>query len=141
MNALLIEKGIYQRIHDNAKRILTEIGMDISASPVLMALLLEADAIDTKSENALFVPIKADYLETCWKQYPGKCLKILVKTLLEPGRRHHLSCVPEEMILPLPIEGIRRDCQDRSRIFRHPGNFSVFLWQPTSLFLFLRAPN
>jgi trimethylamine--corrinoid protein Co-methyltransferase len=70
MNALLIEKGIYQRIHDNAKRILTEIGMDISASPVLMALLLEADAIDTKSENALFIPIKADYLETCLEAVP-----------------------------------------------------------------------
>jgi trimethylamine--corrinoid protein Co-methyltransferase len=70
MNALSVEKGIYQRIHANAKKILTEIGMDISASPVLMELLLEADAIDTKSENALFVPIKADYLETCLETVP-----------------------------------------------------------------------
>ena len=70
MNALSVEKGIYQRIHANAKKILTDIGMDISASPVLMALLLEADAIDTKSENALFVPIKAEYLETCLEMVP-----------------------------------------------------------------------
>ena len=70
MHALSREKGIYQRIHANAKKILTEIGMDISASPVLMALLLEADAIDMKSENALFVPIKADYLDTCLEAVP-----------------------------------------------------------------------
>ncbi len=70
MNALSVEKGVYERIHFNAKRILTEIGMDISASPVLMELLLEADAIDTKSEKALFVPIKADYIETCLEAVP-----------------------------------------------------------------------
>ena len=70
MEALSGEKRIYQRIHQNAKRILTEIGMNISASPVLMALLLGADAIDMESENALFVPIKADYLETCLKSVP-----------------------------------------------------------------------
>jgi len=70
MNALSKEKDTYQRIHTNAKKILTEIGMDISASHVLMDLLLESDAVDVKSENALFVPIKADYLETCLESVP-----------------------------------------------------------------------
>ena len=70
MDALSKEMGIYQRIHHNAKRILTDIGMDITASPVLMELLLAADAIDTKSEQALFIPIKSDYLETCLEAVP-----------------------------------------------------------------------
>ncbi len=70
METLSKEKGIYQRIHANAKRILTEIGMDISASPVLMELLLSADAIDTNSEQALFIPIKTDYLEACLDAVP-----------------------------------------------------------------------
>jgi trimethylamine--corrinoid protein Co-methyltransferase len=70
MIALSREMGIYQRIHANAKRILTEIGMDISASPVLMDLLIESEAIDMKSENALFVPIKTDYLERCLESVP-----------------------------------------------------------------------
>ena len=71
MDTLSMEKRIYRRIHQNAKRILTEIGMDISAfSPVLMDLLLAVDAIDTESDEALFVPIKADYLETCLETVP-----------------------------------------------------------------------
>jgi trimethylamine--corrinoid protein Co-methyltransferase len=70
MDALSKEKKIYQRIHRNAKSILTEIGMDISASPILMDLLLAADAIDTNSEQALFIPIKADYLEKCLDAVP-----------------------------------------------------------------------
>ena len=70
METLSKEKGIYRRIHANAKKILTEIGMDISASPVLMELLLTAEAIDTNSEQALFIPIKADYLETCLDAVP-----------------------------------------------------------------------
>jgi len=70
METLSKEKRIYQRIHANAKRILTEIGMDISASPVLMELLLTAGAIDTNSEKALFIPIKANYLEACLEAVP-----------------------------------------------------------------------
>jgi len=70
METLSKEKRIYQRIHANAKRILTEIGMDISASPVLMELLLTAGAIDTNSEKALFIPIKVNYLEACLEAVP-----------------------------------------------------------------------
>ena len=70
MDALSAEKRLYERIHANAKRILTEIGMNVSASPVLMELLLTADAIDTRSEQALFIPIKTDYLESCLAKVP-----------------------------------------------------------------------
>jgi len=70
MDALSAEKRLYQRIHRNAKRILTEIGMNVSASPVLMDILLAADAIDTDSEHALFIPIKADYLNSCLEKVP-----------------------------------------------------------------------
>ena len=70
MDVLTGEMRLYQRIHHNAKRILNEIGMDISASPVLMDLLLAADAIDTHSEQALFIPIKANYLESCLAAVP-----------------------------------------------------------------------
>lgn len=70
MDALSEEKRIYRRIDRNARRILTEIGMNISNSPELMEILLEADAIDLDSEQALFVPLKEDYVEDCLDQVP-----------------------------------------------------------------------
>ncbi len=70
MDALSNEKRTYKRIDRNAKRILTEIGVDISASPVLMDLLMEADAIDLESDNSLFIPLKEDYLEDCIENVP-----------------------------------------------------------------------
>lgn len=70
MDTLSREKQVYRRIHHNAKKILTEIGMDIASSPALMDLLLAVDAIDTESEQALFIPIKADYLESCLEMIP-----------------------------------------------------------------------
>ena len=39
MDALSSEKRIYKRIDRNAKRVLTEIGIDISGSPELMQIL------------------------------------------------------------------------------------------------------
>jgi trimethylamine--corrinoid protein Co-methyltransferase len=65
MDALSNEKRVYKRIDRNARKILTEVGMDIAGSPELMALLMEADAIDLECEHALFVPLKEDYLERC----------------------------------------------------------------------------
>lgn len=70
MDALSNEKRIYRRIDRNAKRILTEIGIDISSSPILMDILLNADAIDLESDQALFIPLKEDYLEYCLDQVP-----------------------------------------------------------------------
>jgi len=70
MDALSDEKRIYKRIDRNARKILTEIGIDIAASPVLMELLMDADAIDFESEQALFIPLKEDYLEHCIDMVP-----------------------------------------------------------------------
>jgi trimethylamine--corrinoid protein Co-methyltransferase len=70
MDALSSEKRIYKRIHRNACKILTDIGIDISSSPELLALLMEADAIDLDSDQALFVPIREDYLEHCIDMVP-----------------------------------------------------------------------
>ncbi len=68
MDALSNEKRIYRRIHRNARRVLTEIGIDISNSPELMEILMQADAIDLENDNALFIPLKEDYLEYCLDQ-------------------------------------------------------------------------
>jgi trimethylamine--corrinoid protein Co-methyltransferase len=65
MDVLSIELRTYKRIDRNARKILTEIGMDIAASSELMELLMDADAIDTDCEQALFVPLREDYLEEC----------------------------------------------------------------------------
>lgn len=65
MDVLSNELRIYKRIDRNARKILTDIGMDITASSELMELLIEADAIDTDSEQAIFVPLREDYLEEC----------------------------------------------------------------------------
>jgi len=64
------EKALYERIDENAKRVLTEIGMNIAESQPLMDLLMEADAIDFDNSTALWVPLKRDYLERCLEQVP-----------------------------------------------------------------------
>jgi len=60
MDDLIEEKRIYQRIDRNGKRVLNEIGVNISESPVLMEILMEADAIDFDNDTAVFVPIKKE---------------------------------------------------------------------------------
>jgi trimethylamine--corrinoid protein Co-methyltransferase len=70
MDVLSDENRTYKRIDRNARRILTEIGVDITSSPVLMDLLMDADAIDLESEQALFIPIREDYLERCIDMVP-----------------------------------------------------------------------
>ena len=70
MDALSKEKRIYRRIDRNARRILTEIGIDVSGSSELMEILMEADAIDLESDSALFIPFREDYLEYCLDQVP-----------------------------------------------------------------------
>jgi trimethylamine--corrinoid protein Co-methyltransferase len=70
MDALSKEKRIYRRIDRNAKRILTEIGIDISGSPELMEILMASDALDLESDYALFIPLKEDYIDYCLDQVP-----------------------------------------------------------------------
>ncbi|WP_136799612.1 trimethylamine methyltransferase family protein [Desulfosediminicola ganghwensis] len=67
---LIAEKRIYQRIDENAKQVLTEIGMNISGNQTLMDILLEADAIDFENETALFIPIKRSYIDRCLELVP-----------------------------------------------------------------------
>ncbi len=67
---LIAEKAIYQRIDENAKRVLTDIGINISQSKDLMDLLMEADAVDFDNEAALFIPLKRDYIDRCLEQVP-----------------------------------------------------------------------
>lgn len=79
MDSLIDEKETYERIHENAKKVLAEIGMNIAESQELMDLLMEADAIDFEKETAVFVPIKEEYVDAClekcprtWSGDPGK---------------------------------------------------------------------
>ena len=72
MDDLIAEKKIYQRIDENGKRVLTEIGLNIGESPVLMELLMTADAIDFDNETAPFVPLKREYIDRCLEQVPRK---------------------------------------------------------------------
>lgn len=67
---LLEEKALYERIDENAKKVLTEIGMNIAESQPLMELLIEADAIDFDNSQSLWVPLKRDYLERCLELVP-----------------------------------------------------------------------
>ena len=70
MDDLIAEKGVYERIDENARRVLSEIGLNISDYQVLMDLLMEADAIDFESESAVFIPIKREYIDRCIDQCP-----------------------------------------------------------------------
>lgn len=69
---LIAEKAIYQRIDENAKRVLSEIGIDISENQPIMDLLMEADAVDFDNETALFIPLKRGYIDHCLEQVPRK---------------------------------------------------------------------
>ena len=70
MDALSAEKRIYRRIDRNARRILTEIGIDIAGSPDLTEILMAADAIDLENDHALYIPLREDYLDYCIDQVP-----------------------------------------------------------------------
>ncbi len=70
MDDLIAEKAVYQRIDENAKRVLTEIGMNIAENQVLMDILLQADAIDFDNETALLIPLKRSYVDHCLEQVP-----------------------------------------------------------------------
>ena len=70
MADLIAEKSIYQRIDENGKRVLTEIGMNIAENQTLMDILIEADAVDFDNETAIFIPLKRDYIDRCLDQVP-----------------------------------------------------------------------
>lgn len=70
MESLIAEKELYQRIHDNGKKVLSEIGMNIVGSEELMSILMEADAIDFDNEAAVFVPLKEEYIDQCLEKCP-----------------------------------------------------------------------
>ncbi|MBF0201835.1 MAG: trimethylamine methyltransferase family protein [Desulfamplus sp.] len=70
MEHLISEKETYERIHDNAIKVLSDIGMNISENQELMDILMEADAIDFDKESASFIPLKAHYIEACLEKCP-----------------------------------------------------------------------
>lgn len=70
MDDLIAEKKVYQRIDENAKRVLTEIGINIAGNQTLIDILLEADAIDFDRETALFIPLKRSFIDHCLEQVP-----------------------------------------------------------------------
>ncbi len=70
MDDLIAEKALYRRIDENAKRVLTEIGINIAENQVLMDILLEADAVDFDNETALFIPLKRSFIDHCLEQVP-----------------------------------------------------------------------
>ena len=75
---LIAEETIYRRIDENAKRVLTEIGINIIESQTLMDLLMAADAVDFDNVTALFIPLKREYIDRCLEQVP-RCMT------LDPG--------------------------------------------------------
>ena len=70
MDDLIAEKELYQRIDENGKRVLTDIGMNIADNQTLMDILMEADAVDFDNETAIFIPIKREYIDRCLDQVP-----------------------------------------------------------------------
>ena len=67
---LIAEKAIYQRIDENAKRVLTQIGINIIENQALVDILMGADAIDFGNAMALFIPLKRDYIDHCLEKMP-----------------------------------------------------------------------
>ena len=69
---LIAEKAVYWRIDENAKQVLTRIGINVSQNQSIMDLLMAADAIDFENEAALFIPLKREYIDHCLAQVPRK---------------------------------------------------------------------
>lgn len=79
MDSLIEEKRIYKRIDENARKVLTKIGMNVAESEKIMEILMGADAIDFDNEEAIYIPLKEDYIE--------KCLELVPRTWPgDPGR-------------------------------------------------------
>jgi trimethylamine--corrinoid protein Co-methyltransferase len=72
MDDLIAEKRLYERIDINAKRVLSEIGINIADSPELLQILMDADAVDFDNSTAVFVPLKQEYVRDCLAQVPKK---------------------------------------------------------------------
>ena len=67
---LIAERAIYERIDENGKRVLTDIGINTAENQTLMDLLMDADAIDFENETAIFIPLKRSYIDCCMEQVP-----------------------------------------------------------------------
>ena len=119
MDALSKEKRLYKKIDKNARRIITEIGLDISSSPQLMEILMEADAIDFENEQALFLPLKEEYVEECLdmaptdlEEDPGENAFGVGATppfLLRPGRDDLMPATKDEFEEICRVAGEYRD--------------------------------
>ena len=127
MDELIKEKEIYERINENAKKVLTDIGVNIAASPRLMDILMEADAVNFESDTAVSLPLKRDYLEACLQKVerrmpcdPGKNAFGTGATppfLKRPGQEDLRAATREEFQRIVNIVG---DNSDVVKIFSLP---------------------
>jgi trimethylamine--corrinoid protein Co-methyltransferase len=125
MDALSDEKRIYRRIDRNAKRILTEIGIDFSNCVPIMDLLMEADGIDLEGDHALFVPLREDFLDYCIDQVP-------TDLDADPGENAFgTGATPPFLLRP------GRDALNSPTAWV----FSACRWPPTNPFPILKAPS
>ena len=70
LDVLVAEKELYARVDHNARKVLSCIGMNISDSPKILKILLDADAIDFNNDTAPLAPLKPDYVEHCLSLVP-----------------------------------------------------------------------
>jgi trimethylamine--corrinoid protein Co-methyltransferase len=70
MDDLIAEKAVYERVDENGKRVLTDIGINTAENQILMDLLMEADAIDFDNQTAIFIPLKRRYIDDCLERVP-----------------------------------------------------------------------
>jgi trimethylamine--corrinoid protein Co-methyltransferase len=75
MDRLIVEKELYARVDRNARMLLSSIGMNLTESPLILKLLLDADAIDLNNDSAPLVPLRPEHVERCLdlapREFPG----------------------------------------------------------------------
>ncbi|MDZ7761771.1 MAG: trimethylamine methyltransferase family protein [Desulfovermiculus sp.] len=75
LDTLIAEKELYQKIDQNARLVLSQIGMNISSNSQILKLLFDVDAIDLDNDSAPFVPLRPEYIERCLdlvpREFPG----------------------------------------------------------------------
>ncbi len=126
MDDLSNEKRIYKRIDRNAKRILTEIGIDISGSQPILDVLMEADAIDLENESALFVPLREDYLESCLDRIPTDMAEDPGENAFGTGATPPFLLRPgKDALLPASREEFMEICHTAGQFTDSLGIFSI----------------
>jgi hypothetical protein len=93
-------------------------------------------------EQAIFIPLREDYLEHCIDMVPTAMPEDPGENAFGTGATPPFLLRPggDDLVPASRNRSLTENCQDRSRVFRQPGDISVCRWPRTNPFPILKAP-